>query len=108
MARRRCDRLHIASKIGIMMRLEPSTRSQSARGRSPATTLAAASSPDWAAPAIPALRRNGTSVESVAYRLAAETVVPALDKADGGRREVHRAAQGVGVAIAFEKGATSS
>src|SRR6266446_606847 len=46
------------------------------------------------------------SVPLVADRLAAEAVAPALDVPDGWRGEVHRAAQGAGVAVAFEKGAT--
>src|SRR5262245_40784048 len=41
----------------------------------------------------------------IADGFAAEAVAPALDVPDRGRGEVHRAAQGAGVAVALEKGA---
>src|SRR5260370_39173080 len=46
--------------------------------------------------------------ELVGNRVGAKAVAPALDVPHGGGGEVHRAAQGGGVAVAFEKGAASS
>src|SRR5579863_5560023 len=50
-----------------------------------------------------ALLNPSYEIRSVLHIIEAETVAPALDVADRGRREVHRAAQRVGVAVALEK-----
>src|SRR5260370_26935149 len=46
--------------------------------------------------------------ELVGNRVGAKAVAPALDVPHGGGGEVHRAAPGGGVAVAFEKDAASS
>src|SRR5712664_4138701 len=47
--------------------------------------------------------KHGGSAPSGFCVFQAEAVAPALDMADRGRREVHRAAQRVGVAVALEE-----
>src|SRR6516165_11649157 len=44
----------------------------------------------------------------VAERLAAETITPAFNMANRGRRKVHRAAQRAGVAVALEECSSGS
>src|SRR5271170_364194 len=48
----------------------------------------------------------GRRSRSAANRLVAEAVAPAFDVADRGRREVHRAAERAGVAVALEERAS--
>src|SRR5262252_3743298 len=43
------------------------------------------------------------AVSLISNRFAAEAVAPALDVSDGRRREMHRAAQGGRIAVAFEE-----
>src|SRR5205085_5310124 len=53
----------------------------------------------------PMLGKSGSRSLVLLDGLAAEAVTPTPDVPDRGRGEVHRAAQGAGVAVAFEKGA---